>query len=246
MALNLDNIIEASERLDAQAMAQSQQARQRSAAASRQAPRQPMMMEEERPYNFKDEIDRLTADAHAGNIPQENLDSSHLPQNIIESFKENPCMFDPTLLASMSDPNVTKMQERLANKGVGRKNGSSAFERMKSLNERVEAIDNNGTSISKTTSQPLNETTNRPGIAPLPSFDYPTLRALMRDAVKEVMSEELGRIKAELLTENHQAASNSNNLSIMSLKDKFYFVDNLDNVYECVMKYRGKNQKKQK
>ena len=60
------------------------------------------------------------------------------------------------------------------------------------------------------------------------------------------MSEELGRIKAELLTENHQAASNSNNLSIMSLKDKFYFVDNLDNVYECVMKYRGKNQKKQK
>lgn len=245
MALNLDNIIEASERLDAQMMAQSKQARQHPAAASRQAPRQPMTVEE-RTYNPKDEIDRLTADAHVGNIPQENLDSSHLPQNIIESFKENPCMFDPTLLASMSDSNVTKMQERLASKGVGRKNGSSAFEKMKSLNERVEAIDNNGVSTNKTASQQLNENAIRPGMASAPSFDYPTLRALMRDAVKEVMSEELGRIKAELLTENRQAGTNPNNLSIMSLKDKFYFVDNQDNVYECVMKYRGKNQKKQK
>ena len=33
-------------------------------------------------------------------------------------------------------------------------------------------------------------------------------------------------------------------MKIMNFKDKFYFVDNDDNVFECEMKYKGKKKKK--
>lgn len=243
MGLNLDNIIEASERIEAQAEAQRRQPRQR-AVARKTAPRP--VVAEEHTYNYKDEIERLTTDAQIGGISEENLEKSGLPQNIIDSFKSSPCLFDPRIISEMGDPNVAKMQERLAQKGIGKKNGNSAFDRMKSLNERVDAIDGNGTTVrTNKTTQTITENNIHGGFGGA-SLDYPTLRALMVDAVKEVLNEELSKIKAELLTENRNNNTNSGNLSIMSLKDNFFFVDDKDNVFECIMKYKGKNQRRQK
>ena len=32
-------------------------------------------------------------------------------------------------------------------------------------------------------------------------------------------------------------------MKMLNFKDKFYFVDNDDNVFECEMKYKGKRKK---
>ena len=60
--------------------------------------------------------------------------------------------------------------------------------------------------------------------------------------VEGAINEKLGELKG-VLNESVSKTS-SPNIAAMKMADKFLFLDSDNNVWECVMKYRGKNKKK--
>ena len=54
----------------------------------------------------------------------------------------------------------------------------------------------------------------------------------------------MGSLKRELLDEGISHNDNTGNLKAMKMSDKFLFLDDNNNIYECQMKYLGKNKKK--
>ena len=81
-------------------------------------------------------------------------------------------------------------------------------------------------------------------IQPKPSgntnVDYELIKTIVESTIDKKMSE----IKSTLNESVQRTQSYVPSMKIMNFKDNFYFVDNDDNVFECVMKYKGKRKKK--
>lgn len=68
--------------------------------------------------------------------------------------------------------------------------------------------------------------------------------SLIKTIVESVINEKMGSLKRELLDEGISHNDNTGNLKAMKMSDKFLFLDDNNNIYECQMKYIGKNKKK--
>lgn len=62
---------------------------------------------------------------------------------------------------------------------------------------------------------------------------------MLRNIIEECIDNKLSQINE---TMSHQSYVPT--MKMLNFKDNFYFVDNDDNVFECVMKYKGKRKKK--
>ena len=68
------------------------------------------------------------------------------------------------------------------------------------------------------------------------NIDYDTIKTI----IENVIDEKLSQINEMIAHSNNNVPS----AALMSFKDKFLFVDSDDNVFECIMKYKGKKKRK--
>lgn len=80
----------------------------------------------------------------------------------------------------------------------------------------------------------INETISASG-----QIDYGMIKMI----IENVIDEKLGNLTNVL---NESVQRNSPGLKVMSIKDKFLYLDDQDNVYECQMVYKGKNKRRKK
>ena len=66
---------------------------------------------------------------------------------------------------------------------------------------------------------------------------------LIKVTIEEAIDKKLESLKQTINEANNHQQTYIPSMKYLSFKDKFYFVDNDDNVFECVMKYKGKRKK---
>lgn len=149
-------------------------------------------------------------------IDKTKLANSKLPDFIKESIVSNPLNVDPALV----DSKMTQFTEQLGQK-LGLQKSVNILQQLEEIDEQ------------KSQKASLNEVTNNGGV------DYGMIKMI----VEKVIDEKFGDLSSVL---NESLKRVSPGLSVMSIKDKFLYLDDQDNVYECQMVYKGKNKKRKK
>ena len=151
--------------------------------------------------------------------------NTRVPNKIVESILSNPCDLDANMY---EDNNMTEFTKRLSKRITGIKNVQDIQKRLEEsdrqsqANRTVEQRQQNGGNGNSTV------------------VDY----SLIKTIVESVINEKMDSLKKELLDEGISHNGNTGNLKAMKMGDKFLFLDDNNNVYECQMKYVGKNKKK--
>ena len=165
-------------------------------------------------YDVNEDLKRMT---DISTIPESNFERSRIPSAIKESIRLNPLDVKP-----MSDPQL----EALANRIGGNGDFSRSLDILKQLEER----DGN-----KKFTKKLNEATNNSTTS---GVDYELIKTIVESVVDKKFSE-----YKQQLNESVSRGSATNSLSVMNIKkDKFLFLDDDNNIYECQMVYKGKNK----
>lgn len=149
-------------------------------------------------------------------IDKTKLANSKLPDFIKESIVSNPLNVDPALV----DSKMTQFTEQLGQK-LGLQKSVNILQQLEEIDEQ------------KSQKTSLNEVTNNGGV------DYGMIKMI----VEKVIDEKFGDLSSVL---NESLRRVSPGLSVMSIKDKFLYLDDQDNIYECQMVYKGKNKKRKK
>ena len=149
-------------------------------------------------------------------IDKTKLAYSKLPDFIKESIVSNPLNVDPALV----DSKMTQFTEQLGQK-LGLQKSVNILQQLEEIDEQ------------KSQKTSLNEVTNNGGV------DYGMIKMI----VEKVIDEKFGDLSSVL---NESLRHVSPGLSVMSIKDKFLYLDDQDNIYECQMVYKGKNKKRKK
>ena len=149
-------------------------------------------------------------------IDKAKLANSKLPDFIKESIVSNPLNVDPALV----DSKMTQFTEQLGQK-LGLQKSVNILQQLEEIDEQ------------KSQKASLNEVTNNGGV------DYGMIKMI----VEKVIDEKFGDLSSVL---NESLRRVSPGLSVMSIKDKFLYLDDQDNIYECQMVYKGKNKKRKK
>ena len=152
---------------------------------------------------------------HGGSI---DYSHSKLPRQIIESIAANP--LDMTVV----DPKMDALTERL------KQTLPNSFNRSYEIQEKLEKQDR----------QELNEVQgNNNATSASVNVDY----ELIKTIVESVVDKKINELKKGMVNENLSYGSNSS-LKAMKLGEKFLFLDSENNIFECQMKYIGKNKKR--
>lgn len=176
------------------------------------------------PYDAKDEMKKIM-ERNAQPLPS-NLENSRIPKSIIESIRNNPLNMD------VVDPKMDAFTQKLAETVPSIKR---SLEIQNKLNE-TRPINEQPTQRQQVVeSQPI---VNIGGSG----IDYEMIKLIVENTVKK----EISSIKDNLISEGVSYGTASPNLKALKITDKFLFLDNDDNLYECQMKYIGKNKKKRK
>lgn len=152
---------------------------------------------------------------HGGSI---DYSHSKLPRQIIESIAANP--LDMTVVDPKMDAFTEKLKQTLPN----------SFNRSYEIQEKLEKQDR----------QELNEVQgNNNATSASVNVDY----ELIKTIVESVVDKKINELKKGMVDENLSYGSNSS-LKAMKLGEKFLFLDSDNNIFECQMKYIGKNKKR--
>lgn len=176
---------------------------------------------EKKIYNPTEDLKRMQS---ISELPDENFKKSRLPRAIKESFMQNPINVEP-----ISDPQLEALTQRL-----GGNDGS--FSRSVEILKQLEERDGN-----KNFNKTLNEATQK-STTQSSGVDY----ELIKTIVESVVDKKLSQYKQQL-TESMTRGQAGNSLSVMNIrKDKFLFLDDDNNIFECHMVYKGKNKARKK
>ena len=152
---------------------------------------------------------------HGGSIEYSH---SKLRKQIIESIAANP--LDMTVVDPKMDAFTEKLKQTLPN----------SFNRSYEIQEKLEKQDR----------QELNEVQgNNNATSASVNVDY----ELIKTIVESVVDKKINELKKGMVNENLSYGSNSS-LKAMKLGEKFLFLDSDNNIFECQMKYIGKNKKR--
>lgn len=151
-------------------------------------------------------------------VDESKIANSKVPDFIKTSIISNPLNVDPALV----DSKMNAFTEQLSQKLPGIQKSMGIMQQLNSLDEqkKKEQLTEN---ISSSSSQ----------------IDYGMIKMI----VESVIDEKLGNLTNTL---NESVQRNSPGLKVMSIKDKFLYLDDQDNVYECQMVYKGKNKRRKK
>lgn len=152
-------------------------------------------------------------------LTMENISGSKLPEAIKRSIISNPLVEQP-----LEDPRMNELTEKLA-KGI-----PGIQKSMQILND-LEKKD----AEKKELNEERSVSTKQQG-----TIDYNVIRTI----IEEVVDEKLSKF-APMLTESR--GSNCGALSVMNIRNnKFLFLDDNDNIFECQMVFKGKNKARRK
>lgn len=168
------------------------------------------------PYDAKEEMKKIKERAEKG--VDIDYSKTKIPKEILESIRSNP------LNLTMVDPQMDAFTERLAQ---SMKNDNT-FERSLEIQGKLEE-----THQPKEIVPQKNTTVNV-------EINYERIRTI----VESVVAKEMEKLKSRLLTEEYHHTGNMTELKAMKLSDKFLFLDGDNNIFECNLKYLGKNKKK--
>lgn len=177
--------------------------------------------EDEPKYSARAEMERLKEIEANGGRSAVNLEGRNIPRNIVESILNNPLDMPPVV-----DSRMTALEEKIAEKHGGIQKAVDVMKRVDKKDAEAKA---------KLTEQ-LQPKTNIVST----TVDY----ELVKTIVESVLDKRLSELK-EVINESHTTNTNTYvpSMKMLSFKDNFFFVDNDDNVFECVMKYKGKRKK---
>lgn len=152
-------------------------------------------------------------------LTMENISGSKLPDAIKRSIISNPLIEQPT-----EDPRMNELTEKLAK-------GMPGIQKSMQILNDLEKKDAEKRELNE-------ERIARP--KQQGTIDYDVIRSI----IEEVVDEKLTKF-APMLTESRGA--NCGALSVMNIKNnKFLFLDDNDNIFECQMVFKGKNKAKRK
>ena len=180
---------------------------------------EPVLKQNETPkYDARKEIEKLKEiEAHGGRGAI-NIEGRNIPKGILESILNNPLDLKPI------DPRMDAFEQKL-------KDGMPGIKAATNILEKVEKQD-------KEAKAKLNEQLN-PKQTVSNNIDYELIKVL----IESVIDKKLESLKQSINESNNHQQTYIPSLKYLSFKDNFYFVDNDDNVFECVMKYKGKRKK---
>lgn len=172
-------------------------------------------------YNANEDMKRMSQDIAA--ISPERLANSRIPNAIKESIIKNPLNVEP-----LKDEKMEKFTDGL--------------DRSRGILSKLEEMDaaKHGRVVTESSAQTF-QTQQQ-------SYDRPTGVGIDYELIKSIVESVVDRkLKEHGNTLNEAAAhSQSSPLNLMVMRDKFLFLDNDDNVFECKMVYKGKNKAKRK
>lgn len=180
---------------------------------------EPVLKQNETPkYDARKEMEKLKEiEAHGGRGAV-NLEGRNIPRGIIESILNNPLDLKPI------DPRMNALEEKLKDNMPGIKAATNIL-------EKVEKQDKEAKAKLREQLQPKQTIAN--------NIDY----ELIKVTIEEAIDKKLESLKQTINEANNHQQTYIPSMKYLSFKDKFYFVDNDDNVFECVMKYKGKRKK---
>ena len=175
----------------------------------------PVFMEDGRKkYDPTEEMKRLKEIEESGGHREINLEGKNIPKNILESIINNP------LDLPVIDPQMDELERKLTENMTGIKKAANI----------VSKIDKQEQEARQKLNEQLTPKYNS-------SFDYETLKTL----IESTIDKKIGELKQSL--NESISRPNAPTAKLMSFKDKFLFVDSDDNVFECVMQYKGKKKR---
>jgi len=179
---------------------------------------EPILKENEtEKYDATKEMERLKEiEAHGGRAAV-NLEGRNIPRGIVESIINNPLDLKPI------DPRMDALEEKLKDNMPGIKAAANILERVEKRDEEAR------TRIAEQIIQP---TQNQ-------SIDYEMIKTIVENVIDSKLSEVNNKLNENIQKQQLYVPS----MKYLNFKDKFYFVDNDDNVFECEMKYKGKRKK---
>lgn len=149
--------------------------------------------------------------------------NTKVPNKILESILSNPCDLDANIY---EDSKMAKFTEKLSKRIPGIKN-------VQDIQKKLEESDRQKVNV---TGQKIVDNVNNATSV----IDY----SLIKTIVESVVNEKLSSLKETLLNESLSHNEQGGSLKAMKMSDKFLFLDDNNNVYECRMKFIGKNKKK--
>lgn len=172
-------------------------------------------------YNPTEDLKRMKS---ISEIPDENFKKSRLPRAIKESFMQNPINVEP-----LADPQLEALTQRLSG-------NDGSFSRSVEILRQLEERDG-----QKNFNKALNEASTK-STSQTSGIDYELIKAI----VESVVDKKLSQYKQQL-TESASRGNSGNSLAVMNIrKDKFLFLDDDNNIFECQMVYKGKNKARKK
>lgn len=174
-------------------------------------------------YDPNDDMKRMTQDF--SQISRERLANSKVPNAIKESMINNPINVEP-----FTDPKMDELTEKISsgiNRSYGIMNKLEQMDRKKGqVNEDV---------VHQTTFNRVQDLSQQPQ-----AVDY----ELIKNIIESVVDRKLREYTNSL---NESVGRNQGSpMSVMVMRDKFLFLDNDNNIFECKMEYKGKNKAKRK
>ena len=181
---------------------------------------QPILKEgEQKPYDPREEMKMLKEIEANGGRKAVNLEGRNIPRGIVESILNNP------LDMPIDNSDMDDLENRLMGNMPGIKAAANILERVDKQDKEARA------KINENIIPKQNTTSN---------IDYDLLKTIIESCIDNKIND-----LKQALNESVSHQSYVPSMKMMNFKDNFYFVDNDDNVFECVMKYKGKRKKKQ-
>lgn len=177
-----------------------------------------MMNENKKKYDPRAEMEHIKEIVENGGRGSVNLEGRNIPRSIVESILNNPLDMPPP-----SDPRMDALTKKLAGKGL--KAAVDVFNKVEKNEQEAKAK--------------LNEQLSPSGSA-VNNINYDELKSLIENCIDNKLNEIKSTLNESVSSRNTYVPS----MKYLSFKDNFYFVDNDDNVFECVMKYKGKRKRK--
>lgn len=185
--------------------------------------------EEKEAWNTERGREELTEMADQ-NVFMEKLKQSKLPAAILESMRQNPCNYDPSLVNSVMGPENALFKKLNEAYGKEKEEPVRGVKAIQQINEQLETRDKQMIEETKT----IVET-------PSSSVSNIDLTAL-EQMIERVIDRKFNMINESI---SRKMPSTIRSMSITE-SGNFRFLDNEDNVYECQMKYIGKRKKAKK
>lgn len=170
-------------------------------------------------YSASAELERLKKINENGGHGAVNLEGRNIPKEIVESILNNPLDLDP----NFADPKMMAFQNKLAENMGGIQNSVNVLKEVEKRDQESRRKINE------------NITYNKSSVG----IDYEQLKTI----IENVIEEKLGSIKETLNEDISHKQEYVPSMKLMNFRDKFLFLDNDDNVFECQMVYKGKRKR---